>query len=135
MTDEVRITNEKTGGQKGQKLERFDLLPAGPLREIARHYGVGAEKYEDRNWERGYDWSLSFGALQRHLWAFWSGEDIDEETGSKHLAAAAFHVMALMQFMDQHPELDDRPKTAPREFSPEEIHDLLEGRATARDFD
>lgn len=114
MTDhtEIRITNAETGGQKGQKLARFDLLPAGSLLAIAEHFGKGAAKYEDRNWERGYNWSLSFGALQRHLWAWWNGEDIDEETGSSHLAAAGFHVLALLEFLKTHPELDDRPSTA-----------------------
>lgn len=108
---EKRIVNAKTGGEKGTKDERFELLPWDQLGKIARHYAVGAEKYADNNWRKGYDWSLSFGAMQRHLAAFWSGEDFDEETGSPHLAAAAFHCFALMLFMDAYPELDDRPAT------------------------
>jgi hypothetical protein len=108
---EVRIKNETTGGEKGQKLDRFDLIPAEPLRQIAHHYGVGAKKYADRNWELGYNWDLSYGALMRHLNAWWGGEDIDEETGSSHLAAAAFHVLALLEFTRTHPELDTRPST------------------------
>ena len=110
-TSEVR-TVSSTGGEKGVKDARFDLLPPAPLHAVANHYGIGARKYEDRNWERGYEWSKSYGALQRHLNAFWSGEDIDEETGSPHLAAAAFHVLALMEFGRTHPEFDDRPATA-----------------------
>ena len=106
---ETRVINPDTGGEKGQKLERFDLLPGIPLRLLARHYGVGAQKYADRNWERGYAWSLSYAALQRHAWAFWNGEDIDPETGSPHMAAFAFHAFALLQFATTHPELDDRP--------------------------
>lgn len=109
LPGEIRVVNETTGGEKGQKLARFDLLPAGPLQAVAEHFGRGAAKYEDRNWERGYDWSLSFGALQRHAWAFWGGEDIDAETGSPHLAAVAFHALALLEFATTHPELDDRP--------------------------
>src|SRR5690625_7397406 len=62
---EVRVTSD-TGGQKGSKKARFDLIPVVPLWEVAEVYGKGAEKYEDRNWERGYDWSLSFAALRRH---------------------------------------------------------------------
>lgn len=111
-TNEVRVVNAATGGEKGSKDERFDLIPAGPLAKIARHFGIGARKYADRNWERGYNWSLSYGALQRHLNAFWAGEDLDEETQSPHLAAAAFHVLALLEFAETHPELDDRPGSA-----------------------
>jgi hypothetical protein len=105
---EVRVTSS-TGGSKGKKLARYDLIPAGPLHTLAELYGKGAEKYEDRNWERGYAWSLSFAALNRHLWLFWQGVDIDEETGLPHLAAVLFHAAALMQFTNTHPEFDDRP--------------------------
>lgn len=106
--DEIR-TVSSTGGEKGVKLARFDLIPALPLRQVAEHYGKGAEKYEARNWERGYEWSKSFGALMRHAWQFWDGEDIDEETGSHHATAVVFHALALLEFTSTHPEFDDRP--------------------------
>jgi hypothetical protein len=106
---EIRKTSH-TGGSKGSKPQRFDLLPARPLWILAELYGKGAEKYgENRNWERGYDWSLSFAALQRHSWAFWSGEDNDAETGMPHMASVAFHALALLEFMERHREFDDRP--------------------------
>lgn len=108
---EVRIKNETTGGEKGRKNARFDLLPWAELAEVAEHYSKGAEKYADHNWRKGYDWSLSFSAMQRHLGQFWDGEEIDEETGSHHLAAAAFHALALLHFKDNHRELDDRPNS------------------------
>lgn len=110
-TDEVRITNEKTGGQKGSKDAKYNLIPVGPLKELAELYGVGAKKYAPRNWELGYDWSLSYDAMMRHANQFWAGEDKDEETGKSHLASVIFHAMALMQFVEEHPELDDRPHT------------------------
>ncbi len=110
VTDgEVRVVNETTGGEKGSKLQRFDLLPVGPLTQLAEHFGRGARKYEDRNWERGYNWSLSYAALLRHLMAFWDGEDIDAETGSPHIIAVAWHALALAEFARTHPALDDRP--------------------------
>lgn len=109
MSDEVRITSS-TGGQKGSKQARYDLIPAGPLRLVAELYGKGAEKYDDRNWELGYDWNLSFAALQRHAWQFWNGEDLDQETGKPHLASVIFHAMALLEFMETHPEFDNRPR-------------------------
>jgi hypothetical protein len=111
MSSEVRTVSE-TGGEKGVKDERYDLLPVTPLDIVARHYGVGARKYSDRNWEKGYEWSKSFAAMQRHMWAFWGGEDIDPENGSPHLAAVVFHAFALLEFADTHPEYDDRPRKA-----------------------
>lgn len=106
---ETRVVDTDTGGEKGSKLARFDLIPATPLRLIAEHYGRGAEKYEDRNWELGYVWSLSYAAMMRHINAWWDKEDIDPETGSHHLAAAAWHCLALLEWFETHPEKDDRP--------------------------
>ena len=105
---EVRVKDPSTGGEKGRKLARFGLLPHEALWEIAEHYGVGASKYDDHNWRRGFDWSLSYDALQRHLALWWSGEDIDPESGTHHLAAAGFHVLTLLTFVREHPEGDDR---------------------------
>lgn len=109
MSKEVRTTSS-TGAEKGVKEERFDLLPQEALAAVARHYGVGARKYSAHNWRKGYEWSKSYSALQRHANAFWSGEDIDEETGSPHMAAVAFHALSLITFMSEQPGFDDRYK-------------------------
>ena len=106
---EVRTTNDKTGGEKGVKLFRYDLVPAHPLKELALLYGLGATKYADRNWERGYEWSKSYGALQRHANAWWMGETFDPEMNVSHMTNVAWHAMALVQFEAQHVDLDDRP--------------------------
>ena len=110
MVKETRITNAITGGQKGQKLARFDLIPSDALWALAEQFGKGADKYAERNWELGYDWSLNFAAAQRHMWQWWNREDIDEETGSSHLTAAAWHMFVLYHFATSHPELDNRPE-------------------------
>ncbi|SRR6266576_175301 len=100
-------------GQKGSKLARFDLLPTDALWIIAEQFGIGAEKYAERNWEEGYNWSLSYAALQRHLTAFWGGEDMDpdSEGRSYHLGAAGFHIMAMLHYLldGGYGEYDDRP--------------------------
>lgn len=108
---EVR-TVSATGGEKGVKPARFDLIPPGFLWALAEHFGVGARKYDDNNWQRGYEWSKSYGALQRHLFAWIAGEDIDAETGSNHLIAVAWHACCLHWFSANRPEFDDRPKGA-----------------------
>lgn len=70
-------TTSSTGGQKGVKLARFDLIPAGPLLRLAEHFGKGAKKYAEHQWREGYEWSKSYSAIQRHLNAFWMGLDYD----------------------------------------------------------
>lgn len=108
--EEIITTDPNTGGQKGQKIIRMDLVPWDVIWELARHYGVGIKKYSERNWEKGYRWSLSFAAALRHLLLFWMGEEIDKETGSKHLICAIWHLCSLVRFSNRFPELDDRPK-------------------------
>ena len=100
-----------TGGRKDTKPERFDLIPVWPLSEIARVYGWGACKYDDNNWRRGYKWSLSFAALLRHIFAFWSGENLDQESGLSHMAHAAWHCLALAEFSHAKLGTDDRWKS------------------------
>lgn len=76
MAVEERTTSS-TGGQKGVKLARFELIPAGPLHELAVHYGRGARKYASHQWRQGYEWSKSMGALERHYNDFKAGKDYD----------------------------------------------------------
>ena len=94
-------------GSKGAKAEAFSLIPRGPLAELARLYNAGAEKYEPNNWRKGYAWSLSANALERHYAAWLGGQTFDQETGCHHLAAVAFHAFALIEFAWTHPEHDD----------------------------
>ena len=93
--EEVRTVDEDTGGEKGLKITRYDLIPHEFEDAIARHYGVGAKKYQDRNWERGYRWGYSLRAARTHLNQWQGGERYDGETGSHHLICAIWHLIAL----------------------------------------
>lgn len=108
-TGEKLVTDPKTGGMKGQKPARFDLIPSPFLWELALVYGKGAEKYDDDNWRKGYDWRLTYGALLRHLHLFWMGESIDPESGLHHLAHVAWHAATLFTFDEVGLGTDTRP--------------------------
>lgn len=98
--------------EEGKKFDadkaRFDLIPPGSLWAVAEIYTYGAGKYADRNWEKGLSWGRVFAAIMRHLWSFWRGEELDEESGLPHLAHAAWDCLALLEYGRTHPELDDR---------------------------
>ncbi len=87
---------------------RFDLIPVYPLQEIARVYTIGANKYADRNWEKGMSWGRIFAAMMRHGWAWWSGETHDPTDGQHHLASVAWCAMALMEYEKKKLGTDDR---------------------------
>lgn len=110
---EVRTTSS-TGGEKGVKDSQLAWADPLTLIELGKVYGYGATKYAPTNWRKGYEWSKSFSALQRHLLAFWSGEDNDPESGLSHMAHAAWHCLTLMSFAAEHRNFDDRtPRRGP----------------------
>lgn len=129
--EEERLVSE-TGGAKGVKLARFDMIPMDSLIELAEHFGKGSLKYQpdDRgvdNWRKGYPWSLSFGAAFRHLSLAMGGEDIDEETQSKHVIAAAWHMFVIAHqmnresqqgFDDRQDVIEDGPDLAEQPYRP-----------------
>ena len=91
----------------------YELIPAEFMEALARHYQVGANKYAPRNWEKGMSWSRCFGALMRHAWKFWRGEQYDPETGSHHMISAVWNCVTLFSYdiwtRREIKDLDDRP--------------------------
>lgn len=106
--EETITTDETTGGQKGMKPARLDLISPVAQIEEAKVYGAGASKYADHNWRLGYDWSKSFAAMQRHLLAWWGGEELDPESGLSHMAHARWHTGVLLEFAARGLGTDDR---------------------------
>ncbi len=93
----------------GDKL-RWDLAPWDAVGSFVEILTFGARKYSDRNWEKGIKHSRLFAATQRHLTAWWQGEDLDPETGKSHLAHAACDVLFMLAFVVRgRTDLDDRP--------------------------
>lgn len=106
---EERITDAKTGGQKGKKLAQLGAIDPLALLELAKVAGFGAKKYERYNYLKGIDWSLFYDASERHGLAFWSGEDTDSESGLSHLAHRAWQDLALLSMWLRERGTDDRP--------------------------
>ena len=90
-----------------QKL-RYDLISPVALEELVKVYTYGSNLYGDRNWEQGIKYSRIFAAIMRHLWAWWSGEDKDKESGLNHVAHACWGCMALLHYQEERKEFDDR---------------------------
>ena len=104
---EVRVTDPKTGGQKGKKLAQLGAIDPASLLELAKVAGYGQAKYARFNYLRGFDWSLLIDALYRHLLAFQNGEELDPESGLSHAAHVAWHALALVSFSQRKLGTDD----------------------------
>jgi hypothetical protein len=77
----------------------YGLLPPLALEETVKVLTFGAQKYEPDNWQHVPDSKRRyFDALQRHLWAWKQGEQIDQESGLPHLA----HAMCCLMFLHEH---------------------------------
>lgn len=116
---------KKTTKKSAGKAMHFDtnkpvvgLVPPRPVLGAARGFTYGAAKYDDWNWTKGMPYSKLYSSLQRHLLAWWGGEEIDPvETpegvspgsGLDHLDLAMCDLMMLYDMRHRHPELDDRP--------------------------
>jgi len=91
---------------------RFDLLPCTTLRDVygmvkpknypylaewalATHFGMGAEKYKPRNWEKGIPLHTYYNSAKRHLI-----KEIKNWTDEPHLAAVAWNLVCLLWTMD-----------------------------------
>ncbi|MEM4721776.1 MAG: DUF5664 domain-containing protein [Candidatus Methanomethylicaceae archaeon] len=89
---------------------RWDLLPVVAMEELVRVYGYGIQKgYPERNWEMGMAWSRMFGAMMRHAWRFWGGEDRDPESGICHMAHVVWNALGLLEYYLRGSGEDDRP--------------------------
>lgn len=89
---------------------RVELLPFDALLEVSQVFSIGAEKYGERNWEKGMNWSRLFGATLRHLSAWWQGEKKDPESGYSHLLHAGCNILFLIAYEIRGVGKDDRPQ-------------------------
>jgi len=89
---------------------RFDLIPPKALLKIADVFAYGASKYEARNWEKGTSWGRYYRACIGHLNAWWSKEELDNESNLMHLAHAGCCLLMLLAYSLSNVGVDDRSK-------------------------
>lgn len=93
----------------GKEKNRLDLIPPEVINGLAEVLTYGAKKYADRNWEKGMAWGRLFAATQRHLWAWWALQEIDEESSIHHLKHALADISFLLTYSERGIGADDRP--------------------------
>lgn len=105
---EEMSTGSRRDTQKGKP--RYDLIPASVITKLAMHYGRGAEKYGDCNWQKGQPITRYMASAERHFQYFKMGL-VDEP----HLIACLWNLVAIDWTLDAiesgvlPEELDDRP--------------------------
>ena len=75
---------------------------------------LGGAKYGPFNWQDDpVDASTYYSAAMRHLMQWYSGEDIDAESGASHLAHVRACMAILIDAKASGRLIDDRPRTSP----------------------
>lgn len=74
----------------------LDVMPA--LKDMVAVMEFGAGKYERNNWQRGFPKDKLLDSMLRHIDAFYSGEDVDPESGLPHVG----HIMCNAAFLAYH---------------------------------
>lgn len=97
-----------TGKRFNEGKLRYDLVNPIALEGMVSILTHGAEKYGDRNWEKGMKWSNVISSLKRHLAAIEKGEDYDQESGKLHIDHLQCNAHFLSAYYKLYPQGDDR---------------------------
>jgi len=113
MEHEVAWANEPAEPDEGVKFDSdklpYHLIAPEFLQAVAEILAFGESKYGARNWEKGMAWHRPYRACLGHLFDWWSGKNLDDETGKSHLWHAACCVMFLVTYEERNTGKDDRP--------------------------
>lgn len=104
------VTKEEATKHDGSFMEKppMHLVPQAALIQVAKVYGFGASKYKAHNWRKGMDHSRLASAALRHIAAYLDGEDLDEESGLRHLSHATCTLLMLIESQIKGYGKDDR---------------------------
>lgn len=94
----------------GTRKVAMSCLPWRVLWNVALAMMEGALKYGRHNYRAvGVRASVYFDATQRHLGAWWEGEDLDPDSRLSHIDKALSSLVVLRDSMLQGNMVDDRP--------------------------
>lgn len=111
------MSNKKKKLKEGAKFDtgkvRLELWSPDAEWGVGQVLTGGANKYDDRNWEKGILFSRVIGAIKRHRNAIERCEDIDPEWGlfhADHLMCEAMFLSHYFHNYEKYKKFDDRPK-------------------------
>ena len=103
-----KIENPKH--DSGIKKVPFHYAPCGVLMEIGLGMMEGGRKYGAHNYRAiGIKFSDYYDAAQRHLMAWWEGEDLDPDSKMHHITKLITDLIVLRDSMLMDNCEDDRP--------------------------
>jgi hypothetical protein len=108
--------------REGIGIPYFRQLPLEALAAAAASFEYGAQKYSNRNWEKGLPWQQMIDSLRRHLDDFERGHNLDDGPNGSGLHQVCMIMASAMMLSasvirgigedDRIPEVNDRALTA-----------------------
>lgn len=110
QTDPASAMPVDPKGDAGSKKTPLQLLSPYASAECSHVLRLGADKYGAWNWRHSkIAGSTYVGAIKRHLDAWWSGENLDPESGRSHIAHVMASAMILLDAENEGTLVDDTP--------------------------
>ncbi len=110
VTDDVgsfRVpTDLKVGVKFDENKLRMDLIPPEAIEALALTLTKGAQKYGDRNWEKGIDPNRCIAALMRHLMRHMAGEEFDPDSGQPHMDHVLTNAVFVVTYQRREADVD-----------------------------
>ena len=107
------MSDKGTGNRFNTGKIKYNLLPPFALEQYAKAMTMGADKYGDRNWEKGMNWDSVTASMKRHIAAFEKGQDYDSESNLLHMAHVMCNAGFLLEYYKLFPEGDNRTNKYP----------------------
>jgi hypothetical protein len=109
------------------------LIPVEFINGIAEVFGFGAKKYGKHNFRLGMEHTRVLDAAMRHLLAIANGEDVDPESGMKHIYHAGCCLAMYAYFIENKVGIDDRAKVFLESQQPKSVEELLKMYSNQKD--
>lgn len=87
---------------------QWSMVDFDSLEGLVRVLEYGARKYSKNNWKKGMPVTQVTESLMRHLFAFLKGENVDPESGCRHISHVMCNAMFLEYILREKPHFDDR---------------------------
>lgn len=101
------MSEPKAAKNDKEKLD-LSLIPYVAIQAEAKAFMVGEKKYGRYNYCQGHKASQLIAAMQRHLLAWFNGEDFDPIDGQHHLGSVKACASMLLRQEELGTLIDDR---------------------------
>ena len=92
----------------GKPQLNYILTAPHAVKGLSQVFEFGAKKYARNNWQKGLKITEVMDSLLRHLMAYQNGEEVDSDSGLKHVHHITWNALILAEMAETRKDMDDR---------------------------